>query len=206
MAIERNLKMEKLDFSNGAVTSVEELREIIGMPHDLVIKKEISIMDEHCMRFISMSPLFFLSTSNVDGKCDVSPRGDFPSEIKILNHSQLVIPDRPGNKRVDSLKNILSNPHVGLVFVIPGLEEVLRINGKATIIRNRDILDKISEHRKPPLLGIGVDVEECFIHCSRALKKSGIWNSDTWKNKETLPSGLEIFHAHLKINGVAVKK
>ena len=153
-----------------------------------------------------MSPLFFLSTSDDDGKCDVSPRGDLPNEIKILNHSQLVIPDRPGNKRVDSLRNILSNPHVGLVFVIPGLDEVLRINGKATIIKDRKILDKISETRKPPLLGIGVEVEECFIHCSRALKKSGIWNSNTWKSQEELPSSLEIFHAHLKVNGIEVKK
>lgn len=198
--------MEKIDFSNEAITTEKELREIIGRPHELVKKKEISMMDEHCIKFISMSPLLFLSTSDVDGKCDVSPRGDLPNEIKILNHSQLVIPDRPGNKRVDSLKNILSNPRVGLVFVIPGLDEVLRINGKATIIKDRKILDKISETRKPPLLGIGVEVEECFIHCSRALKKSGIWNSDTWKSQEELPSSLEIFHAHLKVNGIVVKK
>ena len=151
--------------------------------------------------------LFFsFSTSNADGKCDVSPRGDLPSEIKILNNYQLVIPNRPGNKRVDSLVNILSNPHIGLVFLIPGLDEVLRINGKATIIKNKEILDTMSINGKPPLLGIGVDVEECFIHCSRALKKSRIWNPNTWQNKETLPSSLEIFHAHLKINGVEVKK
>lgn len=198
--------MEKLDFTSEAVTTEEELREIVGMPHDHVIKKEITIMDEYCIRFISMSPLFFLSTSNADGKCDVSPKGDLPSDIKILNQSQLVIPDRPGNKRVDSLINILSNPHVGLVFIIPGLDEVLRINGKATIIRNREILDTINHNKKPPLLGIGVDVEQCFIHCSRALKKSKIWNSDSWPDNESIPSGLEIFKAHLEINGVELKK
>ena len=164
------------------------------------------MLDDHCKRFISMSPLFFLSTSNADGKCEVSPRGDHPSEIKILNDYQFIIPDRPGNKRLDSLINILSNPHVGLVFLIPGLDEVLRINGKATVIKNKELLDDMSTSGKPPLLGIGVDVEECFIHCSRALKKSKIWKPDTWQNKETLPSGLDIFLAHLQINGVNIKK
>ncbi len=198
--------MEKVSFSNEAITSEKELREIIGIPHEFVIKKEISMIDEHCKKFISLSPLFFLSTSNAEGKCDVSPRGDFPSEIRILNDNQLVIPDRPGNKRVDSLINILSNPHIGLVFLIPGLDEVLRINGKATIIKNKEILDKMSINGKPPSLGIGVDVEESFIHCPRALKKARIWDSATWQNKETLPSVLEIFHAHLKINGIDVKE
>ncbi len=194
--------MEIKNFSTEAVTTEKELREVIGIPHDHVVKKEISLLDEHCEKFISMSPLFFLSTSNADGKCDVSPRGDLPNEIKVLNEYQLVLPNRPGNKRVDSFLNILSNPHVGLVFIIPGLDEVLRINGKATIIKNKEILDQINYNGKHPLLGIGVDVEECFIHCSRALKKSKIWNSDTWLEKETLPSSLEIFQAHLKMNGV----
>ncbi|MBP2242098.1 PPOX class probable FMN-dependent enzyme [Cytobacillus eiseniae] len=198
--------MEKIDFSTDAVTSEKELREIIGTPHEYVVKKEISMLDDHCKKFISMSPLFFLSTSGADGRCDVSPRGDFPNNILVLNNEQLVLPNRPGNKRVDSFENILSNPHVGLVFLIPGLDEVLRINGKATIINNKEILEQMSLNGKPPLLGIGVDVEECYIHCSRALKKSSIWNEETWKNKETLPSSLEIFHAHLKINGVDIKK
>ncbi|WP_318505927.1 MSMEG_1061 family FMN-dependent PPOX-type flavoprotein [Bacillus sp. T3] len=197
--------MEKIDFSSEAVTSEAELRELIGVPHNYVLKKSISILDEHCRRFIEMSPLLFLSTSNANGTCTVSPRGDLPSEINILNQTQLVIPDRPGNKRLDSFENILSNPHVGLVFLIPGLDEVLRINGKATIIQNKEILDKLSKTGKPPLLGIGVDVEECFIHCSRALKKSRIWNPDTWLDKEALPSSLDIFHAHLKISGVELK-
>ncbi|WP_258000306.1 MSMEG_1061 family FMN-dependent PPOX-type flavoprotein [Bacillus sp. Marseille-P3661] len=174
--------MEKINFSTEAVTSEKELREIIGIPHEYVIKKEITFIDEQCERFISLSPIFFLSTSKADGKCDVSPRGDLPNEIIILNENQLVIPNRPGNRRVDSFINILSNPHVGLVFLIPGLDEVLRINGKATIIKNKEILDTMSINGKPPLLAIGVDVEECFIHCSRALKKSKIWNPDTWPN------------------------
>jgi len=198
--------MEVIDFSIDSITSEKEIREIIGVPHELVIKKSISILDDHCKRFISMSPLFFLSTSNTEGKCDVSPRGDLPSSIAILNKHQLVIPDRPGNRRLDSIMNILSNPHVGLVFLIPGLEEVLRINGVATIIKNKEILNKMSLNGTPPLLGIGVNVEECYIHCPRALKESKVWNPETWQNSMELPSSKEIFFDHLKINGVEMKE
>lgn len=205
-SFDRNeIRMEKVDFSSEAITTEKELRELLGVPHEYVIKKEISFLDEHCIRFISLSPLFFLATADVRGHCDVSPRGDRPNGIKILNPSQLVIPDRPGNKRADSLTNILSNPHVGLVFVIPGINEVLRINGKATIIKSKEIVSEMRLNGKPPLLGIGIDVGACFIHCARALQKSQIWNADTWEKNETLPSGLDMFHAHLKINGVEVK-
>ncbi|KAB8133601.1 pyridoxamine 5'-phosphate oxidase family protein [Gracilibacillus oryzae] len=198
--------MERINFSTDAVTTEEELREIVGTPHEYVIKKNVSVIDEHCKRFIEMSPLFFLSSSNAEGQCDVSPKGDFPSGVKVLNNKQLVIPDRPGNKRVDSIINMLSNPHIGLLFLIPGLGEVLRINGRATIIKNPDILSSMTFKGKPPLLGIGVDVEECFIHCPRALKQSKAWDTDSWPDKADLPSSLEIFHAALQHNGVELVK
>ena len=198
--------MEIMNFSSDAITSETELRELIGFPHEYVVKKSVSILNEQCKQFISKSPLFFLSTSNSNGKCDVSPRGDLHNTIKILNDKQFVIPDRPGNKRLDSLINILSNPHVGIVFVIPGLDEVLRVNGEATIIKNKDILDDMLLNGKPPKLGIGVNVTECFIHCARALQKAKIWDSTTWPNKEALPTSLEIFHSHLELNGISVKK
>ncbi len=198
--------MEKVNFSRSAITSEEQLREIIGMPHELVVKKSISILDEHCKKLIEMSPLLFLSTANAEGKCDVSPRGDLPGTISILNQHQLVIPDRPGNKRLDSILNIISNPNVGLVFLVPGLEEVLRINGRATVIKDKEILDKMSLKGKAPLLGIGIDVEECFIHCPRAIKESNIWKPTTWQDPTDFPSILKVFHDHLKINGIDVKK
>ncbi|MBE4909155.1 pyridoxamine 5'-phosphate oxidase family protein [Bacillus luteolus] len=198
--------MELINFSTDAITSEEEVRELVGTPHEYVVKKSIPVLDEHCKRFIEMSPLYFLSTSNAEGQCDVSPKGDFPCGIQILNNKQLVIPDRPGNRRVDSIINILSNPHIGLLFLIPGLEEVLRINGRATIIKKPELLNNMSLNGKPPLLGIGVDIEECFIHCSRALKKSKVWNTDSWPNTEDLPSWLDIFHAALEHNGVEVKR
>ncbi|MDT8859272.1 pyridoxamine 5'-phosphate oxidase family protein [Alkalihalobacillus sp. MEB130] len=194
----------KVNFAKSAIRTEEELREIVGSPHENVANKVISIIDEQAKNFIAKSPLVFLATSDVNGHCDVSPRGDTAGTVQVLNEEQIVIPDRPGNKRVDSIMNILSNPQVGLLFLIPGLEDVLRVNGKATIISDEEILNRMSLKGKPPILGIGIDVEECFIHCPRALKQSNIWNPDSWEDKDNLPTLMEIFHAHLKINGVKV--
>ncbi|RKD24529.1 phosphohydrolase [Ammoniphilus oxalaticus] len=197
--------MNSINFSQYAVTSEDELRRIVKAPHEHVVKKSVTTINEQCKQFIKMSPLFFLSTSNKDGTCDVSPRGDLPSPIKVINSHQLVIPDRPGNRRLDSITNIISNPHVGLVFLIPGLEEVLRINGRATVIKNGPILNDMQMNGASPLLGIGVDVEECYIHCSRALNQSKIWDAQTWQKAENLPIGKEIFRDHLKMNGIELK-
>jgi PPOX class probable FMN-dependent enzyme len=194
-----------VNFAESAITTEEELRNIVGSPHKNVVNKTISIIDEHCKNFIARSPLLFLATADSKGHCDVSPRGDEPGTVLVLNDHQLVLPDRPGNKRLDSISNILLNPQVGLLFLIPGLEDVLRINGRATIIKNDDILNQMSLKGKKPLLGIGIDVDEAFIHCPRALNQSNIWNHESWEDKETLPTLMEIFHAHLKINGVEVK-
>ncbi|MCR1898800.1 pyridoxamine 5'-phosphate oxidase family protein [Irregularibacter muris] len=198
--------MKKVNFIEEAITSEKEIREIVGAPHEFIIKKAISIMDEHCRQFISKSPLCFLSTSDAEGNCDVSPRGDGPGAIKVLNPHQLVIPDRLGNRRVDSMLNIVSNPHIGLIFLIPGIEEVLRINGRAYITQNKEILNEMIWENQVPSLGIGVDIEECFFHCPRALKTSNIWHPEKWDKNVDIPSMKEIFYDHLKINGVEIKE
>lgn len=196
------MTMEKVDFEKDRVTSEEELRELIGTPNEFVANKTISFMDENCKRFIAASPLMFLATSDAEGKCDVSPRGDSPGSMLILNDHQLIIPDRPGNKRLDSILNILSNPRAGLIFLIPGMDEVLRINGKASIIKNEEILSQMSLKGRAPVIGIGIDVEECFIHCPRALQKSTIWKPDEWPDKTEVPAMMEIYKGHLAINGL----
>jgi PPOX class probable FMN-dependent enzyme len=198
--------MKKENFTVDAITSEEELRDIIGNPHESAQKKIIPMIDATAKRFISASSLLFLSTSDASGKCTVSPRGDVPGFIHVLNDTQLVIPDRPGNRKLDSLVNILSNPQVGLIFLIPGLDEVLRVNGRASIIRNKVILSQMKLKGEEPLLGIGVDVEECFIHCPRAMKESKVWNPDVWPDKENLPSMMDILRAHLKVNGMEIKE
>ena len=196
--------MEKLDISQHQVFSLEELRELVGTPHEAVVQKSIAMIDEQASAYIAMSPMVFVASSNGNGQCDVSPRGDEPGFVYVANSRQLVIPDRPGNRRVDTLSNILSNPHVGLLFVIPGMEEVLRVNGRAYLISNHPVLEGMELRGKVPTVGIVVEVEECFIHCPRALKHSGIWQTDSWPTKESLPSSKDIFHAALRINGYDV--
>ena len=184
------------------IKTVEELREITGNPSELVNNKVISYMDEHCRGFIAKSPFLTLSTADESGFCDVSPRGDKAGFVYVLNDKQLIIPERPGNKRMDSMRNILSNPNIGLLFLIPGLGETLRINGKASVIHDEELLEKMAVNGKSPLLGISVDVEECFIHCAKAFKRSELWNPETWADKEELPKGAKILAAHAKLPNV----
>lgn len=179
------------------ISSEEEVREILGFPSELVKKKIIHNLDIHCRKFISMSPLLFLATSDDQGFCDVSPRGDGPGSVLVLDDKHLVIPERPGNRRIDSLRNILSNPRIGIVFIIPGLEETLRINGKAFVIKDEKILDQMQAKDKKPLMGIGVQVEECFIHCAKAFKRSKVWDSNSWMEVDTLPSIPKILSDHV---------
>lgn len=193
--------MQNPDRKSNTVQSLEALRELVGTPHEAVANKSVAIINEEAKRFIALSPMAFLSTSNLQGQCDVTPRGDKPGFVYVANPQQIIIPERPGNKRVDSLCNIIENPHAGLLFLIPGMEEVLRVNGKASVVHNDPVLENVQMNGKAPALGIVMDVEECFIHCPRALKHSGIWNQESWPAKEQLPSPLEIFHAHLRING-----
>ncbi|EIM05685.1 hypothetical protein A1A1_14924 [Planococcus antarcticus DSM 14505] len=181
------------------IKTVEELREITGNPSELVNNKVISYVDEHCRDFIEKSPFLTISTADEFGLCDVSPRGDSAGFVHVMNDKQLIIPERPGNKRMDSMRNILSNPNVGLLFLIPGLGETLRINGKASVIHDEELLDKMAVNGKKPLLGIGVEVEECFIHCAKAFRRSELWNPEVWANKEGLPKGAKILAAHAKV-------
>lgn len=184
-----------------SIRTEEELRAVIGSPGELVKNKAITELDHHCLQFISQSPFVVLSTSNDQGYCDASPRGDQPGFVKVVNEKQLVIPERPGNRRADSLRNILSNPKIGILFVIPGLGETLRVNGRAKIIKDEKLLAEMFVRGKAPLLGIGVEVEEGYIHCAKAFKRSGLWEPDTWAEKEQLPSASQMLLEHAKPKG-----
>jgi uncharacterized protein len=184
------------------IGSEAALRELVGSPSELAKRKVIHFLDENCQEFISKSPFLVLSTADQNGLCDVSPRGDKLGFVLVLNEKILVIPERKGNNRVDSLTNILQNPQVGLLFLIPGLSETLRVNGKATIIRDEDILEKMVANGKWPLVGIAVEVEECFLQCGKAILRSSLWATESWISKEELPSGAKILSAHAKIPGM----
>ncbi|SDO22083.1 hypothetical protein SAMN04488053_10921 [Alkalicoccus daliensis] len=178
------------------IQSKAELRELLGEPSELAQNKVIDRLDEHCRNFIAQSPFVLLGTSGISGRGDVSPRGDAPGFVKVVNEKHLVIPERPGNKRVDSLQNILENPQVGLLFFIPGLGETLRINGKAVILKDPELLETMAVNKKVPLLGIGVEAEECFIHCAKAFKRSQLWEPESWPEKAALPSAARMIKAH----------
>ena len=195
---------ETYQFKN-TIETEDHLRQINGFPSELVNKKVISYLDHNCLEFISKSPFLVISTSDEFGFCDVSPRGDMTGFVQILSEKQLVIPERPGNKRIDSMRNILSNPRVGLLFFIPGLGETLRVNGNAKLVTDEELLDKMAIKGKKPLLGIGVEVEECFIHCAKAFKRSGLWEPTSWIDKSLLPSASKILFEHAKLPDTSVE-
>jgi hypothetical protein len=188
------------------VTTEQELREIVGEPSELALKKENPRLDAHCRDFIARAPFLLMSTSNAQGRCDVSPKGDQPGFVVVLDDTHLVIPDRPGNKRLDGMRNLVENPHVGLIFLIPGMEETLRVNGRAWIVRDEPVLARLEAMGKVPRLAIGVEVQECFLHCAKAFKRSGLWEPARWPDRAGLASPAQMFHDHAKPTGVTVEQ
>jgi PPOX class probable FMN-dependent enzyme len=170
------------------ITDLAELRELVGTPSERAVKKELPSLDRHCRAFIARSPFVLLGTSGADGRCDVSPKGDRPGFTLVLDDTTVVIPDRPGNKRFDSLHNILANPHVGLLFLIPGMDETLRVNGTAELVRDEALLERLAVDGKKPLLGIVVHVQETFLHCARSFLRAQLWDPETFMPREQMPS------------------
>jgi uncharacterized protein len=170
------------------IRSRAELRQLMREPGELVKAKEIDFLDAHCQSLIARSPFLLLATSNKQGRCDVSPKGDAPGFVQVLDQHHLVIPDRVGNNRLDSIENILENARVGLLFVLPGSGETLRVNGKAWIIQDDEILDNAIVNGKRPNLAIAVRVEEAFIHCAKAFIRSKLWQPQSWPDMGDLPS------------------
>ncbi|WP_151736088.1 pyridoxamine 5'-phosphate oxidase family protein ['Paenibacillus yunnanensis' Narsing Rao et al. 2020] len=197
--------MEKLDRSQ-FVGSEDELRALIGYPGSLVQNKVVNRLDEHCRQFIAQSPLAFLSTADAAGRCDVSPRGDHPGFVQVMDGEVLVIPERRGNKRIDSLRNIVSNPQIGLLFLVPGLKETLRINGRAYVTRDQELLAGMAVQNQIPVVGIVVQVEECFLHCGKAMLRSRLWEPGTWPSAEQLPSAARMLAQHARAEGMSAEE
>jgi PPOX class probable FMN-dependent enzyme len=184
------------------LTSVESLRALIGEPGAPALRKQIDHLDAHCRHFIALSPLLFISSTSGDGLCDVSPKGDAPGFTQVLDDRRLAIPDRPGNRRADTLRNILEHPQVGLLFVIPGMRETLRVNGIATLYTDTALLDTLTAAGKRPQLAIVVEAREVFLHCGRALIRSKLWETATWPQPDALPSAPQIFADHIALPSV----
>ncbi|REE57494.1 hypothetical protein A8990_1533 [Paenibacillus taihuensis] len=186
------------------IDSLDQLRELVGVPHEAVVKKTIDHIDDHVRSYLAKCPLFFMATANGDGQCDVSPRGDQPGFVQVLDEHTLAFPERMGNRRVDSMINLLSNPGLGMICILPGMNEVLRINGKAQMIRNEALLKSMALNGRKPNFAVKVTVEECFIHCPRALKSSDVWDAETWLSREEFPNIQRIFEDHITSNGYVI--
>ncbi|MCD7035011.1 pyridoxamine 5'-phosphate oxidase family protein [Metabacillus sp. GX 13764] len=183
------------------ITSAQELTELFGEQSELVKNKVIHHLDFHCRNFISHSPFLIISTSDKDGRCDASPRGDAPGFVCVLDDKWLIIPERPGNKRLDTIRNILSNPRAGLLFFIPGTGETLRVNGNAKVIMDHELLEKLSINGKLPLAAIAVQAEECYLHCAKAIKRSGLWETRI----ENFIDGAAILRDHAGLPNTSVE-
>lgn len=175
-----------------AITDEQSLRSLFDATHALAILKCQDILSEHAQEFIRRSPFLCIGTQNLDGKADVSPRGDPVGFVKILDERTLAIPDRPGNNRLDTLVNIIANPSVGLLFIIPGFDDTLRVNGQATLVNDPELLKSMSVKDRAPKLAIVVKVSEVFMHCAKAFRRSRLWNPDHFQDRAEMPSLVKI--------------
>ena len=170
------------------VENYSELRTVYKPPAPRATQKVLDHLDVHARNFISLSPLCILSSANASGQADASPRGDPPGFVQVLDDKTLLLPDRPGNNQVDSLRNIVQNPGVGLLFFVPGMNETLRVKGKAEIVTDAELLEPMKERRRAPLSGLRVTVEEAFLHCGRALIRARIWDPEIQIDRSAYPT------------------
>lgn len=160
----------------GEVTTAEQLAGLIGTPSELGLKKQLAALDGHMISFLRQSPFLLLGTVGADGRCDVSPRGDAPGFVAVLDRETLLIPERTGNRRADSLRNVIETGSLGVLFLIPGMSETLRINGRAQVTRDEAMLEPLSVQGKRPVVGIILEIEECFLQCGKAPMRARIWD------------------------------
>ncbi len=173
----------------------EQLRALLGEPLPLVVSKCVDRLNHQTRRFIEQSPFVCLATSDGAGHCDVSPRGDPAGFVRILDDKTLLVPERPGNKIADSLRNILANPRVAILFVLPGLSDSFRVNGRATLVTDEALLAPCAVEGKVPTLGIVVDIEEAYTQCPKAFIRSALWDAAKFLPREALPTSGEVFRA-----------
>jgi PPOX class probable FMN-dependent enzyme len=170
------------------IETAEKLREAYGEPGERAVKKQRDRLDGHCRHFISLSPFLVVASSDQSGRCDASPKGDMPGFVRVIDDQTLLIPDRLGNNRVDTLGNLVERPGIGLIFFVPGVNETLRVNGHARITADPALLDPLAVNGKVPRSGILVSAEEIYFHCGKALIRSDLWNPDKRIPRSDFPS------------------
>ncbi len=173
------------------ITSEAQLRELIGEPLPRVAAKTRPRLHDYDKQWLASSPLCLVATSGADGSCDVSPKGDPPGFTLVLDDTTIAIPERPGNRRADGFRNILANPHVGLIYLVPGRGDTLRINGAARLVSDAPFFDQMRVKGHRPLLALVVEIHQVFYHCSKAFLRSDLWQPRTW-NAAAVPSRAQI--------------
>ena len=180
------------------IETVEELRSSYGEPSERAVRKSLERLDRHCRRFIALSPFVVLASAGADGRVDCSPRGDPAGFVEVLDDRTILLPDRRGNNRADSLTNVLENPHVGMLFLIPGVDETLRLNGRAALTTDPALLEPLAVNGRVPRSGLVVEVEEVFLQCTKALVRSRLWADETRVDrKAVLPSFGQMLADHI---------
>ena len=169
------------------IQTKEDLRVFFGEPVPRTVQRQLDHLDDHCRHFISLSPFLVMASYSPDG-ADASPKGDPAGFVKVVDEHTLLIPDRRGNRRVDSMMNILDNPGVGIIFFVPGVEETLRINGDARITTDEALLAQLAMKGKPPEAGLLITVKEAFFHCGKSIIRSKLWDQETKIDRSTFPS------------------
>jgi hypothetical protein len=186
-----------------AITTLDELRGVYPPPAERSVRKQVDHLDEHCRRFIAMSPFVLVASANAAGECDVSPKGGPPGFVTVLDEHTLSIPDATGNRRLDGLQNMLENPHTGLVFLMPGMGETLRVNGTVRLSRDPALLQDAQTAGKPAKLALVVTVQTAYLHCAKCIIRSKLWDPQTWPDPAELPSAADILNDHIGIGDLA---
>ena len=170
------------------ISDHDTLRAYYGAISTLAERKVIHRLDPHARAFIALSPFLVLATVDDHGQADASPRGDAPGFVLVLDDTTLLLPDRPGNNRVDSYGNVLANPGVGLIFLVPGIDETLRVNGTARVVTDTALLAPAEAQGKLPKAGLLIDVQEVFFHCGKALKRAKLWDAERHVVRSSFPT------------------
>ena len=178
--------------SEFVITDAQSLQSLFQPTHALAAQKSLGLIDKYAQDFIQRSPFLCIGTQNIDGRADVSPRGDPVGFVQILDDYTIAIPDRPGNNRLDTLVNILANPSVGLLFIIPGFDDTLRVNGHASLVTDPQLLQTMAVNDRSPKLAIVIKVREVFLHCAKAFRRSHLWDPAHFQNRNEMPSLMKI--------------
>lgn len=175
------------------LTSYDELRALLGEPSERAVTKDRQRLEDPHRDWLAQSPMCLVATSSPDGSCDVSPKGDPAGFTLVLDDTTIALPERPGNRRADGFANVLANPHVGLIYLVPGRGDTLRVNGRARLLTDAPFFDAMTVKGHRPVLAMVVEIEQVFFHCSKAFLRSRLWQPDSWA-PDAVPSRAQIAH------------